>query len=172
VSSVRTIGVGQIRWNKDSILKLTTILARQPLPRNREIALEMGVTLTALQTAMSRFGLSPHSNPVWNEQTLMKLSNILARDQIPSNGEIAVEMGVTLTALGTAMTKFGMSPYRGSKNSERIYQNESFRVDTRRMRDCLCCEKPFGSDGIHDRLCDECGNSNGEIDVTECQLGV
>jgi hypothetical protein len=89
VSSVRTIGVGQIRWNKDSILKLTTILERQPLPRNREIALEMGVTLRAL---------------------------------------------------GTAMTKLGMSPYRGSKNAERIYQNEAFRVDTRRMRDCLAAK--------------------------------
>jgi hypothetical protein len=172
VSSVRTIGVGQIRWNKDSILKLTAILARQPLPSNKEIAIEMGVTLTALQTAMSRFGLSPFTRPVWNDERILKLETILARHPLPTNGEIAVEMGVTLRALGTAMTKLGMSPYRGSKKSERIYQNESFRVDTRRMRDCLCCEKPFGSEGIHDRLCDECGNSNGDIDVTECQLGV
>jgi hypothetical protein len=82
-------------------------------------------------------------------------------------------MRVTTAALQTAMTRFGLAPHRQSENVKRPeYQQELSRLENRRMRNCMCCEKPFGSQGNHNRLCIGCANSDGEIDVTECQLGV
>ncbi len=49
----------RIRWNSEALMKLTSILARDPLPPHAAIAFEMGVTKPALWTALSRFGLSP-----------------------------------------------------------------------------------------------------------------
>jgi transposase len=49
-------------WNDEAIAKLRSILARDPIPRNREIAVEMGVTIDALQGTMDRLGLTWRSN--------------------------------------------------------------------------------------------------------------
>jgi hypothetical protein len=45
----RAKGNPQIRWDTVAIMKLTAILANKPIPSNRKIALEMGVSLQALQ---------------------------------------------------------------------------------------------------------------------------
>ena len=161
---------GRIRWNDASIMKLTCILARRPLPSNNEIAFEMGVTLAGLQTALSRFGLSPHTRPVWNDEAIAKLRAILARDPIPPVQEIASEMGMTLSAVSGAINKFELAWRTSSTNDKPDFHVEWQPSDTRRTRKCMCCEKPFGSEGIHDRLCDTCGNSNGEIDVSEFSI--
>jgi hypothetical protein len=159
----RGLGAARIKWDATALMKLTAILGRTPIPRNAEVAAEMGVTLQALQTAMSRFGLSPHTRPTWDDKAMSKLAAILARKPTPPNKDIASEMGVTLPALQAAMTKFGLlRDY--SKNVRRPeYQKEESRAENRRMRNCMCCNRPFGSEGINNRLCLRCGGM-GSID--------
>jgi hypothetical protein len=107
----------------------------------------------------------------WNAQAIMKLTAILASKPIPPNPKIALEMGVSLQALQTAMSRFNLSPHTRSKNVKREeYRKDLSREDNRRMRNCLCCEKPFGSEGNHNRLCPGCNNTDGLIDVTEFSL--
>lgn len=90
----------------------------------------------------------------WDTVAIMKLTTILARNPIPPNQKIALEMGVSLQALQTAMSRFNLSPHTRSKNVKREeYRKDLSREENRRLRDCMCCRKPFGSEGIHNRLC-------------------
>ena len=54
---------------------------------------------------------------------------------------------------------------------EMIFEGESakFKADrTTKIRECLRCEKPFTSEGIHNRVCDPCDRINsGSSGITE-----
>jgi hypothetical protein len=169
----RAAGGVRIKWDDASIMKLTSILSRKPLPPNSEIAFEMGVTLSALQTAMTRFNLTPHrtsARAIWTVEAISKLTSILARNPVPKGKEIAVEMGVSMRSLRRAMTEYDLTWRTSSKNVERL---EYYPVPPRaapHIRICLCCERRFGSEGVHDRLCDDCGNLDGEIETSDFQL--
>ncbi len=39
------------------------------------------------------------------------------------------------------------------------------RKEKRTLRPCLCCRKPFMSEGWHDRLCNRCGRGNTDADL-------
>jgi hypothetical protein len=94
----------------------------------------------------------------WGHEALMKLTTILAREVVPPNKDIAIEMGVSLAALQTAMSRFNLSPHHRSKNVKRPdYRKDSARTNNRQLRNCLTCDKMFGSQGIHNRMCQPCG---------------
>jgi hypothetical protein len=104
---------------------------------------------------------------VWNVESIEKLNDILQRQPLPRNADIAAEMGCTKSALQTAMSRFNLSPHAHRENVKHWRDQKPHATPNRRpVRLCMCCEKPFGSEGIEDRLCPPCGGigSNGEDD--------
>lgn len=83
---------------------------------------------------------------IWSKQELSELSTLwLAR--IPSK-EIAAKIGRSRTSIQTKASDLRL-PERRWKRAE----------DSRAgMRPCMCCEAPFYSAGIHNRLCVSCRN--------------
>jgi hypothetical protein len=90
----------------------------------------------------------------WNAAAILKLKSLIDSTPRPSIDQIAAEMQCSRAALYGIMSKLRLS----------------FRDTKLEIRNCLCCRRQFGSEGIHDRMCDECGNSDGEIDTSEHHL--
>jgi hypothetical protein len=81
----------------------------------------------------------------WNKDSIAKLIAILERRPLPSNAAIAEEMGVSKGALQTAMSRFNLASHMHKPLLDR------------RVRPCMNCDSPFGSEGIGNRLCRRCG---------------
>jgi len=95
---------------------------------------------------------------LWNRHAIAKLAAILDRDPIPEKREIAAEMGASQGAIQTSMSRFNLTPSRFSTNVDHLNFQKS-RGTRRRLRNCVCCGKPFGSEGKHkhNRMCVQCG---------------
>jgi hypothetical protein len=149
--------------------ELSVILeAARLFPDNVQAAAEYaGVTYTTIDRYMTNAGLPiiPRrtKSPVagykkidWNTASVAKLKALIDTKPRPSIDEIAAEMGCKRPAIYGIMSKLRLS----------------FRDSGLEIRKCMCCERQFWSEGIGDRLCDECGNGTGEIGVTEYSIGV
>jgi hypothetical protein len=147
--------------------ELNTILdAARLFPDNvQAAAAHVGCTYDTIDNYMIKAGLPiiPRRSKApklgvkkvdWNAAAVLKLKALIDLEPRPSIDQIAAEMQCSRAALAGIMSKLRLS----------------FRESRLETRDCLCCERSFGSEGIHDRLCNECGNSDGEIDTSEHQL--
>lgn len=57
-------------------------------------------------------------------------------------------------------------PFACKDNAETnrdAWEAKDHRARKRITRPCLCCQKPFESEGIHNRMCDSCRRQNGEL---------
>ncbi|MBL9047841.1 MAG: hypothetical protein JNK34_11135 [Tabrizicola sp.] len=56
--------------------------------------------------------------------------------------------------------------YGDAERAQMALDAAQARTDAARkksVRPCMCCEKPFQSEGIHNRMCDYCRRQNGEL---------
>lgn len=112
-------------------------------------------TLGAIRNRASLLGL-PARNPVgmaWNTETIERIVSMIPRDPRPTNAEIAAEMGCSVTALATLLSRRGISNSHGAE----ARRAGRFAVQ---MRPCICCRVPFRPESRVNRLCQRC---NAEI---------
>jgi hypothetical protein len=151
----------RLKYEIDTILE-----AARLFPGNVQAAAEhVGCTDSTIDAYMQKAGLPiiPRRSKVpklgvkkvdWNAAAILKLKALIDLEPRPSIDQIAAEMQCSRPALHGIMSKLRLS----------------FRDSKLEIRSCMCSERSFGSEGIHDRLCNECGNSDGEIDTSEHQL--
>lgn len=82
---------------------------------------------------------------LWDDENRAKLAALLAEVPPLSKEAIAAKMGITVSAVQTAMSRLGMSRPDGHAD--------------RKMRTCLSCEKSFMSEWKGNRHCTQCKHS-------------
>lgn len=110
-------------------------------------------TLGAIRNRTSLLGL-PARNPVgmaWNAVTIERIVSMISRDPRPTNAEIASELGCSVTALATLLSRRGISNAHGAE------ARRAGRL-ARQMRPCLCCRVPFRPESRINRLCQRCNS--------------
>ncbi|MBN8984425.1 MAG: winged helix-turn-helix domain-containing protein [Rhizobiales bacterium] len=110
-------------------------------------------TLGAIRNRASVLGL-PARNPVgmaWNTETIKRIVSMISRNPRPTNAEIAAEMGVSVTALATLLSR------RGISNSHGAEARRAGRLAVQ-MQPCICCRVPFRPESRVNRLCQRCNS--------------
>jgi hypothetical protein len=92
----------------------------------------------------------------WDPATVARLREIALQNPRPPIEEIAAEFGTTVSGVQTAMSKFGIT--KNSAPVSRFGKPSTPANYTRRA--CMCCSRPFVSEGSHNRLCVECKSGN------------
>ena len=67
------------------------------------------------------------------------------------------DAGESLAAISAALSRSPKSTFSRWEHLRRMGERE--RAKPRTKRPCLCCKKPFMSEGAHNRLCNECKNN-------------
>jgi hypothetical protein len=117
-----------------------------------------------------KFRPQPMPEMTWNDAAVRKLAAILTRVPSPSNQAISVEMGCTEGAVQTAMSRFGFTKRRFVTAALWPQNQRPFKEVTKQLRNCMNCERPFGSEGKFNRLCTRCGGV-GSINYEESNCG-
>jgi hypothetical protein len=98
----------------------------------------------------------------WDAAAIRQLSDILAWVPQPDNAAIAAEMGCTPSAVQTAKSRYGLSARPPSTATGwRDFSKPPSKA--KRVRECIGCRRPFGSEGFHNRICIRCSTENKEV---------
>jgi rRNA maturation endonuclease Nob1 len=90
----------------------------------------------------------------WSETEIALLVDLL--DQGKSTEEAARLIGRSVSATLSKRKQFNLrDKTRSTYNVERQY-SRPIKDNRTHTRACLCCEKPFPSEGPHNRLCQYC----------------
>lgn len=73
-----------------------------------------------------------------------------------SHREIGEALGRATSSIGSRLNTLRSMPLR---TSEPVARRRASRV----MRPCMCCRRPFQSEGAHNRLCDPCRRKGSDI---------
>jgi transposase-like protein len=88
----------------------------------------------------ARLGIAnPVGCPRWDAAAIEKLIAMVTATPRPSNEEIAKAFGVTVNAIQTAMSRYGIT--------KRSSGNTLLDLSVFKQRRCLTCRNPFLSDG-------------------------
>lgn len=144
---------------------------------NRAIAAKLGVTKKWINIERARLGVpSPkcgRPNPkaakhtvqdwpmapvTWDEGNVAKLRVMATQSPRPSNSDIAKAFGTSLNAIQTVLSRFDITK---GNTGRRI--GELKDLSGLKERKCLRCQKPFASEGIHNRRCSPCKSNDHRI---------
>lgn len=115
-------------------------------------------TLGAIRTRAALLGLPPRNPPgmTWDSATIDRIVSMISREPRPTNAAIAAELGCSITALATLLSR------RGISNSHGAEARRAGRL-ARQMRPCLCCRVPFRPESRVNRLCQRCNSEISEM---------
>lgn len=114
---------------------------------------------------MAGKGKTGPDKTVWTPQRVAALREIYLLKPRPSFAEIAQRLGVTIPAVQTVASKYGLSVRAVSFGNARLAVRASKKtiskpfVATLRRRSCMTCDAPFISEGSHNRMCPTCRSS-------------
>jgi hypothetical protein len=80
----------------------------------------------------------------WDDEALKKLREMAIREPRPTNKALADAFGTTPSAIQTALSRHGITRQNGGP------------IASMRPRDCMTCQRPFLSEGNHNRMCPRC----------------
>lgn len=126
---------------------------------NVAISERFGCSVTLVKFAKRRLGLSrsytrSHSSAgtiVWDDANRARLVAAFARDPKPTIAQVADEFGTTAGAIQTAASRFGCTRRTNSLHDAKPLK----------PRKCICCQKPFMSEGPGNWQCPKCRVKNG-----------
>ncbi len=91
----------------------------------------------------------------WDPANVAKLRDMYLKLPTPSKAEMAAAFNTTESSIQTVLSRKGL--VRNAAITGAAWKNE------KRARDCLCCRKPFVSEGAHNRQCPSCWAANSEM---------
>jgi len=91
----------------------------------------------------------------WDDGNVANLRDMYLQVPKPSVAELAAAFGTTVSSIQTVLSRKGI--VRAPAVSGTPWKNEQ------RARDCLCCRRPFVSEGTHNRQCPRCYAENSEM---------
>ncbi|EIG62906.1 hypothetical protein [Bradyrhizobium sp. WSM1253] len=90
----------------------------------------------------------------WTDDNVAKLREMAMRMPRTPTADIAREFGTSVNAIQTAMSRFSITRNSG---------NEPNDLSAMKPRKCMTCQKPFASEGIHNRRCNSCKSNDHRI---------
>jgi hypothetical protein len=101
---------------------------------------------------------APRAAVRWTSEDVDKLREAILRTPRPSKETLAEEFGTTAKAIQTALSRFNLT----RQDAPRSGMRQPADVSGFRSRACMCCSKPFLSEGSHNRMCTECKSGRRE----------
>jgi hypothetical protein len=103
--------------------------------------------------------VTPTSVPVrWTTENVLRLREANLRTPRPTSEELAAEFGTSVAAVQTAMSRHCITKL----GTPRAESGKPAALTSYRSRNCMCCSKPFLSEGSHNRMCTECKSGRRE----------
>lgn len=107
---------------------------------------------TAAKTAVQDW---PMADVRWNDENVAKLRTMATQDPRLPTEEIARAFGTSIIAIQTALSRFDIT--KGGAG------NQPKNLSGPTQRKCMSCQKPFMSEGIHNRRCSNCKSNDHRI---------
>lgn len=91
----------------------------------------------------------------WTEENVARLRAMVMQTPRPATEDVARAFGITISATQTAMSRFDIT--KGCVGGR---YGELPPLSGLTQRKCMTCEKPFLSEGIHNRRCSYCKDND------------
>jgi hypothetical protein len=104
-----------------------------------------------------KVGRKPPVMPLvrWDADNVAKLRDMYLKVPTPSKAEMAAAFNTTESSIQTVLSRKGL--VRNAAITGAAWKNEKLPLN------CLCCRRPFVSEGIHNRQCPRCFAENSEM---------
>jgi hypothetical protein len=91
----------------------------------------------------------------WDDSNVAKLRAMYLQVPTPSKAEMAAAFGCTESSIQTVLSRKGLARFTPTAGAP--WKNDKLPLN------CLCCRRPFVSEGIHNRQCPACYAENSEM---------
>ena len=94
----------------------------------------------------------------WDDENVAKLRAMATQSPRPLTEDIAKSFGTTVNAIQTAVSRFDIT-----KGLAGATGGELKDLSVLKERKCMTCQKPFVSEGIHNRRCVPCKRNDSAV---------